>query len=68
MYELETKIKLLDRLFNLVCIFSRENKVNGYCGNCGRAVFKLDSEWAEKGLCIYCFEMFEWREMNDNRK
>jgi hypothetical protein len=53
--ELNTKLTLMDKFCNLFT--KKASKVKGYCGNCNRPVFSLESKWAKKGLCIYCNDM-----------
>ncbi len=32
--------------------------INGYCTNCGRPIFNLDSKWADYNMCVYCWSAY----------
>lgn len=63
-YKINTQIKLIDRIINFFT-FKKSEKVKGYCGHCGRAVFRLENKWCKIGLCVYCWEMINFNTKGD---
>jgi hypothetical protein len=56
--EIDTKILFWNKVSNFFT-FNINAKIKGYCGDCRRPVYNLNSKYSKKGFCMACYHLTE---------